>query len=151
MAELTYQMVARRLRARILDGTLAEGEQVPTETQLAEQFKVSRQTVRRAFQDLVADDLVVRTRGRGTFVKRSALGYVRQVGSIDDLMNLSDDTRMRVVQPLTRRLHRATADRLRLADDVIWEVSFVRFYDSTPFCPQSPDCSRARRNCTRLE
>jgi GntR family transcriptional regulator len=134
VAELTYQMVARNLRARIHDGTFAEGEQVPTEADLAEQFDVSRQTIRRAFQDLVADDLVVRTRGRGTFVRSSSTGYVRQVGSIDDLMSLSDDTRMRIVQPLARRLDRGTADRLRLTDDVIWEVTFVRLYGDTPFC-----------------
>ncbi|MFI5715759.1 GntR family transcriptional regulator [Nocardia sp. NPDC051750] len=134
MAELSYQTVARSLRAQIVDGTLAEGAQVPTESVLAERFGVSRQTVRRAFQDLVADNLVVRTRGRGTFVSTPAAGYIRQVGSVDDLMNLSDDTRMRVVQPLSRRIDRSTADRLRLPDDIIWEVSFVRLHENTPFC-----------------
>jgi GntR family transcriptional regulator len=127
-------MVARNLRARIRDGTFAEGTQIPTEAELAQQFGVSRQTVRRAFQDLVADDLVIRTRGRGTFVKGGTTGYVRQVGSIDDLMNLSDDTRMRIVAPLSRRLDRATADRLRLPDDAFWEVTFVRLHENTPFC-----------------
>jgi GntR family transcriptional regulator len=134
MAEPSYQLVARNLRAKILDGTLPEGEQVPTETALAAEFKVSRQTIRRAFQDLVADGLVERTRGRGTFVRGRASGYIRQVGSIDDLMNLSDDTRMQVVSPLARRLDRATADRLRLSDDIVWSMTFVRRHHDIPFC-----------------
>jgi GntR family transcriptional regulator len=134
MAEPSYQVVARTLRAQILDGTLPEGGQVPTESALADEFDVSRQTVRRAFQDLVADGLVVRTRGRGTFVRGRETGYVRQVGSVDDLMNLSDDTRLQVMSPLSRRVDRATADRLRLGDDTCWRLTFVRLHAGVPFC-----------------
>ena len=134
MSEPSYQVVARSLRARIESGGLAVGEQVPTESMLALEFGVSRQTVRRAFQDLVADGLVERTRGRGTFVRGGASGYVRQVGSVDDLMNLSVDTRMQVVQPLARGVDRATADRLRLGEDTVSRLVFLRLHEGTPFC-----------------
>ena len=134
MGEPSYQVVARSLRTQIYDGSLAAGEQVPTEAVLADDFGVSRQTVRRAFQDLVADGLVERTRGRGTFVRGRTSGYVRQVGSIDDLMSLSVDTRLQVVRPLARHVDRGTADRLRLEGDSFGQVTVIRLYEDVPFC-----------------
>ena len=115
MSVLSHRMVASSLRKRIQEGSLSPGHQVPPEAMLAEEFGVSRQTVRRAFQDLVAEGLVERTRGRGTFVRPVAAGYIRQVGSIDDLMALSFDTMFEVVAPLRRRSASAAADALSAA------------------------------------
>jgi hypothetical protein len=63
---------------------------------LAKEYGVSRHTIRRAFQDLIADELVHRTRGRGTFAVSPGELYVKQLGSIDDLMALSEDTQMEI-------------------------------------------------------
>ena len=68
--ESTYTVVAREVRNRILQGDYADGRRLPTEAELAERHGVSRQTVRRAFQDLVAEGMVYRVPGRGTFVTR---------------------------------------------------------------------------------
>ena len=57
--------VAREVRNRILHGDYADGRRLPTEAELAERHGVSRQTVRRAFQDLVADGMVYRVPGGG--------------------------------------------------------------------------------------
>lgn len=132
--EPSYQVVARDLRVRLLEGEFGNGKQLPTEAELAEVFEVSRQTVRRAFQDLVSEGLVERSRGRGTFAKPDSGGYVRQFGSIDDLMNLSADTTMHVVAPLTRRVDVIAAGRLQLPSDVVHEVGFVRSHDDVRFC-----------------
>jgi len=56
------------LKNAILDGTIAKGAQMPTEQQLAETFGVSRITAKRAMDELAAEDLVQRRRGRGTHV-----------------------------------------------------------------------------------
>ena len=56
------------MKARILDGTLALGLRLPPEEQLAELFKVSRITAKRAMDDLAGEGLVERRRGRGTHV-----------------------------------------------------------------------------------
>jgi DNA-binding GntR family transcriptional regulator len=107
---------------------------LPTEAELADRYQASRQTVRRAFQDLVAEGMVYRVAGRGTFVTRRDGAYLRQFGSIDDLMGLSVDTRMEVTVPLRRHVDVAAASRLQLPDDVVNAVSFRRLYDGTPFC-----------------
>ena len=132
--ESTYAALAREVRDRILQGDYADGRRLPTEAELAERHGVSRQTVRRAFQDLVADGLVYRVPGRGTFVTRRDGTYLRQFGSIDDLMGLSVDTRMDVTVPLRRQVDVAAASRLRLPDDVVHSVTFRRSHDGTPFC-----------------
>lgn len=56
------------LKGAILDGTVANGSQMPTEQQLAETFGVSRITAKRAMDELAAEDLVQRRRGKGTHV-----------------------------------------------------------------------------------
>jgi GntR family transcriptional regulator len=133
-AEAGYQLVSRELRGRVLQGDYAEGRRLPTEAELSQSYGVSRQTIRRAFQDLVAEDLVYRVPGRGTFVKTANKGYVRQVGSIDDLIGLSDGTAMQVIDPLARRVDLINAGRLRLKSDAVFRVRFVRVHDDVPFC-----------------
>ncbi len=56
------------LKGMILDGTLPFGERMPTEEQLATTFGVSRITAKRAMDELAAEDLVERRRGKGTHV-----------------------------------------------------------------------------------
>jgi len=63
-----YYQVASALREQILSGRLPPGELVPPEVQLATQLGVSRQTVREAIGLLVRNGLLVRRRGKGTFV-----------------------------------------------------------------------------------
>ena len=133
--ESSYQTVARELRAQILQGLYTNGRRLPTELELSRSYGVSRQTVRRAFQDLLADGLVTRTPGRGTFAKTRGDTYIRQFGSVDDLMALSTDTQMTVTSPLARRVDIIAAGRLRLASDAVYQVSFIRCHDDdTPFC-----------------
>jgi len=63
-----YHQIYLILREQILEGRF-ESAPLPGELMLAEQFKVSRVTMRRALQDLVKEGLIARGRGKGTFVK----------------------------------------------------------------------------------
>src|SRR6478609_8629967 len=128
-----YQLVSRQLREHIAAGKYSGGIKLPTEFELADQHGVSRQTVRRAFQDLVAEGIVYRVPGRGTFAAEPGGRYLRQLGSIEDLMSLSDDTTMEVLTGLRRRVDVDAASRLRLDDDVVYSVMFRRLHDGVPF------------------
>ncbi len=63
-----FRAVKRSLLRAIESGSVAPGEALPSETQLAAGFGVSIGTLRRAVDDLVAEHILVRRQGRGTFV-----------------------------------------------------------------------------------
>jgi GntR family transcriptional regulator len=132
--ESSYVSLARAVRKQILQGHYADGRRLPTEAELSAQYQVSRQTVRRAFHDLVSEGMVYRIPGRGTFAAPRDGTYVRQFGSIDDLMGLSTDTQMDVITPLRRQVDVTAAGRLRLSTDIVYAIAFRRSHQGTPFC-----------------
>ncbi|MBA4788294.1 MAG: GntR family transcriptional regulator [Rhizobiales bacterium] len=65
-----YRQVRDTLIRRMVDGVWAPGEPLPSEMQLAAELGVSQGTVRKALDEMAAENLVVRRQGRGTFVAR---------------------------------------------------------------------------------
>jgi GntR family transcriptional regulator, N-acetylglucosamine utilization regulator len=63
-----YVQIRETLRGQIVGGTLKRGEQLPPEHELAQQFGVSRMTIRQSIEDLVNEGLLYRRHGVGTFV-----------------------------------------------------------------------------------
>ncbi len=63
-----YQQLQRGLRVAIEAKLLAPDDALPAERDLAEEFAVSRITVRKAIDGLVAEGLLTRKQGSGTFV-----------------------------------------------------------------------------------
>ena len=60
-----YQEIKDFILARIHAGEWAEGDQVPSENELAREFNVARMTVNRALRELTAEQVLTRTRGSG--------------------------------------------------------------------------------------
>ncbi|MCW2688480.1 MAG: transcriptional regulator, partial [Mycobacterium sp.] len=77
--------------------------------------------------------VVYRVPGRGTYASESGRRYLRQLGSIEDLMSLSDDTSIEVLDGLGRGVDVDAASRLRLDDDVVYTVVFRRLHEGVPF------------------
>lgn len=63
-----YRQIAEDLTSQIADGTLSPGQTLSPEPELARQYGVTRVTLRKAVDLLVAGGLVKRQQGRGTFV-----------------------------------------------------------------------------------
>jgi DNA-binding GntR family transcriptional regulator len=70
------------LRKRILDGYYPSDRRLPSENELAVEFGVSRSSIRSAFYPLVAEALVVRRPGYGTFVNQRLLEFTAKIGSL---------------------------------------------------------------------
>jgi GntR family transcriptional regulator len=130
-----YGELAAQLREAIARGDYAGGRQLPTEAELGAEHGVSRQTVRRALQELVSEGLVFRVRGRGTFTTTLSPNthHFRSVGSIDELVALSLETTRETIQPLQMRADVGVASRLQLDSDQVAVASFRRFEDGIPF------------------
>ena len=63
-----HDQIRRAIHAQIQSGELRSGDQLPTEHEYAARFRVSIAPVRQALLDLVAAGMVIRIKGKGTFV-----------------------------------------------------------------------------------
>ncbi|MEX3509929.1 GntR family transcriptional regulator [Kocuria carniphila] len=95
MTELKHELVRRQLRDLAQQG-LRPGDSLPGERSLEKQFEVSRITIRRAISDLVGEGVLVRVKGKGTFVSH---GRVR---SDLHLASFHEDMRAAGFTPSTR-------------------------------------------------
>ena len=63
-----YKQIKSLLVQRLQQGEWKPGEPIPSELELAARFQVSQGTVRKAVDELAAENLLVRRQGKGTFV-----------------------------------------------------------------------------------
>jgi GntR family transcriptional regulator len=77
-----YQQIKALLMQSLQSAEWKPGAMIPAETELAARFKVSQGTVRKAIDELSAENLLVRRQGKGTFVAshqelRAAFRFLR--------------------------------------------------------------------------
>jgi GntR family transcriptional regulator len=63
-----YQQIKTLLLASLQSAEWQPGEPIPSEMELAARYEVSQGTVRKAIDELAAENLLVRHQGKGTFV-----------------------------------------------------------------------------------
>lgn len=96
-----YHQMFSLLRDRILSGEIAQGARIPTEFELAGTFGVSRITAKRALDELAAEGLVERRRGKGTHVIHRSQPKPQHsplTGLLESLEVLADHTQVRLLQ-----------------------------------------------------
>lgn len=90
------ETIASSLRDRIGDGEWSTGDRLPSEHDLADEYEVSRATIRTALQDLESRGLTVTRRGLGSYV----LGRVSGVrADLRELASLSETIRAHGREP----------------------------------------------------
>ena len=67
-----YEQIKRLITRSLSDGEWQPGEMIPSEIALARRFNVSQGTVRKAINELVAENMLMRRQGKGTFVATHA-------------------------------------------------------------------------------
>lgn len=72
-----YQQIAEQIRQAMLKGDLSEGEALPSVRALSSDLSVSVITVKKAYDQLEEQGLVVTQAGRGTFVLEKNVDLVR--------------------------------------------------------------------------
>ncbi len=129
-----YQQVDNIIRQRLIDNVWVPGDALPSEMQLAAELKVSQGTVRKALNDLVAENLLYRRQGLGTFVsehteRRALFLYFSIVGNDGSrLLPESKILKCAEVKPTAEEI-----DRLQLdpGEEVV-RFRRVRFFNSIP-------------------
>jgi GntR family transcriptional regulator len=118
-------------------GEWKPGEAIPSEMDLAARFRVSQGTVRKAIDELAADNLLVRRQGKGTFVATHAAQHVQY-----RFLRLMPDTGDTTTEgPAERRIieckrQRAPADIARAlglrSGDAVLQVRRVLAFQGVP-------------------
>jgi len=67
---LLWQQVHDDVLGEIRSGALAPDDRLPSEMEMAEQYGVSRDVIRRAKEELVGEGWLIVLQGRGTYVTR---------------------------------------------------------------------------------
>lgn len=145
-----YTQIAEALKLQIQSEELKAGENFPSERELAEQYGVSRMTVRQAVQRLRKKGLIYYERGVGTFVTDHKLDvHNRNLnGFSDEMISLGLAPSSKVLRLMCETADRQIEqelnletdaevfhlERLRLADDepMAYEVTFL----PTALCPE---------------
>ena len=63
-----FEKIVTWIHEEVRSGRMVSGEKLPSEQELSEQFQVSRQTVRRALEELVKENIVESRRGSGSYI-----------------------------------------------------------------------------------
>ncbi len=84
-----YHQLEQALRARLTDSEFQPGDLLPSEERICEHYGVSRITVRRALDALIAQGLIIKRRGVGSFVAEPRVGArsIRLKGSLDEFLS----------------------------------------------------------------
>jgi GntR family transcriptional regulator len=116
-----------------------EGDRVPPERDLAEAWGVARMTVRRALDELVAEGLITRHQGRGTFVARPRMARHLSMSSFTEEMSKQGRTASsRVIAFRRMRSSARQARQLRIpVGDQVVRFSRLRLADGDPVCFES--------------
>ena len=73
-----YEQISSQIKALIMNGTLKEGELLPSIRVIAKELKVSVITTKRAYADLERDGFIEVVQGRGSFVSSRNLDFIRE-------------------------------------------------------------------------
>lgn len=130
-----YYQIAQQIRDYITKEGLKAGEMILSERELCAIFKVSRMTVRQAVDQLVAEGLLERQRGRGTFITTPKFSQ-----TLSALTSFSTDTLTRGMIPTSKVLHcrlvkagTKVAEMLQIdPEDQVVQVVRVRYADNEP-------------------
>jgi DNA-binding FadR family transcriptional regulator len=87
---VTTSAVAERLKRRILEGNYAYEERLPAERNLAEEFEVSRGTIRSVLQILEQQHLVTRQIGSGTYVTHREITNQQEISSVTSPLEMNE-------------------------------------------------------------
>jgi GntR family transcriptional regulator len=96
-----YVQLKEALTEGIRSGRWKPGERLPSEPELCQSFDVSRTVVRQALQDLVYEGVIVREKGRGTFVAEAKISSTSLVHS---LIGFHQDMAERGFEPYSKVL-----------------------------------------------
>ena len=103
-----YLQIKKRITESLADGFWHPAQSIPSETELARSFNVSQGTIRKAIDELAAENILIRRQGKGTFVashneEGSQLRFLRLTSSQDNKEKLDNQLVSFIKQKATNK------------------------------------------------
>ncbi|MBM7692174.1 GntR family transcriptional regulator of bglA [Peribacillus deserti] len=131
-----YKEIADYLEREILDGKFDKTKKLPTEDELIKHFEVSRNTIRKAINQLVNRGYIYQVQGSGMFLReRSVTDYI----NLGSLRGLTKDLPSKIIETKILALHVLKADEVKakqLRCEVgtdLYYIKRLRIVDKEPF------------------
>lgn len=141
-----YSQVKERFLRRLEDRTWAPGMMIPSEMELARELSVSQGTVRKALNEMTAENLLTRRQGRGTFVSEPEDSRI-----LFQFFRLVPDAgapTFPVSRVLSRTSGKATADEAAAIalepGDPVWRITRDRSFGEMPILTEMVVLPQAR-------
>ncbi|MBN1265724.1 MAG: GntR family transcriptional regulator [Anaerolineales bacterium] len=132
-----YKQIAQWMREQIQNGVWEIDQQIMTEIEISQMLEVSRGTVRNAIEMLCEEGLLVRTRGKGTFVVATTMDQPLTTGFITISEDLTEKDIPYQTQVLRKEVIQSpdwVRDSLRLSvDDQVFYLERVRLVHNCPY------------------
>jgi GntR family transcriptional regulator len=131
-----YLQIEAILKSKILTGELKEGDRLPPENELSNQFGVSPLTVRQALSSLVGEGLLDRKPGIGTMIKKNPDEKIilKLSGRMDELLSIGKETETMVLRSeVIQGLDKPTRNLRLNQGDPVFFVEKLRYWKGTPF------------------
>jgi len=136
-----YVQIINHITEKIESGEYKEGQKIPSEAELAREFKVSRITVTNAIQRMVQEGTLYRQQGKGTFVARKKPVEHR----LTSLLSFTEDMVSRGYRVSTRLIafeRMPAPEKVRQALELskeapVWRIKRVRYADDEPMAIQT--------------
>lgn len=129
-----YRQIKELIVRNLDGGAWKPGQAIPSELELAERFRVSQGTVRKAVDELAAENVLVRRQGKGTFV--ATHGELRQQFRFLRLMPNEGEPSQYESRPSECRRARASVEAARVLDlkpgDGVILIRRVLFFGGEP-------------------
>lgn len=137
MGSPIYIQIHNEIKKSIEAGKWAVGDRIPAERELAEQFNVSRMTLRQAIQTLVDEGILERRVGSGTFVANQKVQEkMSGVTSFTDLMIAQGKTpSSKTISYHAGQPSMSESEKLELNDgELVLRMERIRYADKVPIC-----------------
>ena len=131
-----YVQLTNRIKDKILQKTWKPGSQIPGEMDLCDEYGVSRTVVRQALRELELDGLIIRRKGKGTFVAEPKVSE----GLVQKLTGFYQDMIDRGLRSNTQVLHHRVvpcmdkvAEYLQISPGTkVIDINRLRFVEDAP-------------------
>ena len=131
-----YHQLYSILKGMIVEDVLSYGERVPTESELADLFSVSRITSKRALDELAAEGFVERRRGRGTHVIYQYTPRPVQApltGMLQEIESMARNSRAIILESDMKAPPEDVREEMGLNDESVLHLRRVRERDGLKF------------------